>query len=367
MSALRIVTVALGARSYRVVIGPGALEAGLDELKALCPRGRALIAADAAALSHHRARLEAALAEAGLEPVVFEIEGGEGAKSWARLEALVEDLLEANMERGESLIAFGGGTVGDLAGFAAAIMKRGARLVQMPTTLLSQVDSSVGGKTGINTRRGKNLAGAFHQPSLVIADTSFLASLPRREIAAGYAEIVKAGLIADPALFARLEQAGEAALEGEALTRAIADAVAFKARIVAEDETETGRRALLNLGHTFAHAFEAEAEKGALIHGEAVACGIVLALEFSVRAGYCAPEAVLRAKDVFKRAGLPVSIADLPGGPYKADALAARMADDKKNQGGAITLILARDVGEAFIAPGWTRADLTDFLKSEMI
>jgi 3-dehydroquinate synthase len=256
--SLHTVRVDLGARSYDVVIGEGALEASAAALKALCPRGRAVIAADAAALRHHRDRLLAVLESAGLEPVFIEVEGGEGAKSWARLEALVEAMLDANMERGEALIAFGGGTVGDLAGFAAAVMKRGCGFIQIPTTLLAQVVSSVGGKTGINTRRGKNLAGAFHQPALVIADTGLLASLPRREVAAGFAEVVKAGLIADRALFERLEAQGADALEGGALVRAIADAVAFKARIVAEDEFESGRRALLNLGHTFAHAFEAQ-------------------------------------------------------------------------------------------------------------
>ncbi|TRO92653.1 3-dehydroquinate synthase [Glycocaulis profundi] len=363
--SLQTVRVDLGARSYDVVIGDGSLEASAEALKALCPRGRAIVAADAAALGHHRERLLAVLDAAGLEPVLIEIEGGEGAKSWARLEALVEAMLDANMERGEALIAFGGGTVGDLAGFAAAVMKRGCGFIQIPTTLLAQVDSSVGGKTGINTRRGKNLAGAFHQPALVIADTGLLASLPRREVAAGFAEVVKAGLIADRALFERLEAQGADALEGGALVRAIADAVAFKARIVAEDEFESGRRALLNLGHTFAHAFEAEARKGTLIHGEAVACGIVLALKYSARLGHCAADVADRAAAAFRAIGLPAAVSDLPGGPYDAEALASRMGDDKKNEGGAITLILARGVGEAFIARGADRADLIEFLKGE--
>ena len=366
MTGLKTVRVELGERGYDVVIGPGALDASAGAIKTFCPRGRAVIAADVAALSHHRDRLETLLARAGLEPVIFEIEGGERAKSWAELENLVESMLAANMERGEALIAFGGGTVGDLAGFAAAIMKRGCGFIQIPTTLLAQVDSSVGGKTGINTRRGKNLAGAFHQPGLVVADTRLLDTLPRREIAAGFAEIVKAGLIADTALFERLEAAGADALAGAALTAAIADAVAFKARIVAEDERESGRRALLNLGHTFAHAFEAEAEKGALIHGEAVACGIVLALRYSARLGVCGPEAAERAASVFRAVGLPARIGELPGGPYKAAALLDRMADDKKNTGGTITLILARGVGEAYIAPDADRADLSEFLREEL-
>lgn len=362
---LETVTVDLGARSYDVLIGGGALEAGADALARLCPRGRALIAADAAALNLHRARLESVLKGAGLEPVIHAIEGGEGAKSWAGLQSLVDWMLDQGMERGEALIAFGGGTVGDLAGFAAAVMKRGCNFVQIPTTLLAQVDSSVGGKTGINTRQGKNLAGAFHQPSLVIADTGLLATLPKREIRAGYAEIVKAGLIADRPLFDRLEALGPGALDGDALTQAIAAAVAFKARIVAGDEHERGARALLNLGHTFAHAFEAEAAKGALIHGEAVAAGLTLALRYSVRLGVCPQSDAERAEAHIAAAGLPARMADLPGGPFDAARLVARMGSDKKNTGGAITLVLARGVGEAYIFPGADRDDLERFLREE--
>ncbi|MFW5662064.1 MAG: 3-dehydroquinate synthase, partial [Oceanicaulis sp.] len=342
-------------------------EAGARRLAGLCPRGRALVAADAAAFARHGARLRAALADAGVEPMIFEIEGGERAKSWAGLEALVDRLLDANMERGESLIAFGGGTIGDLAGFASAITKRGTGFVQIPTTLLAQVDSSVGGKTGINTRAGKNLAGAFHQPGLVIADTGLLATLPDREMRAGYAEIVKAGLIADAALFERLEAQGSGALAGEALVRNIADAVAFKARIVAEDEREGGVRALLNLGHTFAHAFEAEAKPGALIHGEAVAAGLALAFAYSERLGACAPGAAARVRDHLRAAGLPAGAAELAGGPYDARRLVRRMGSDKKNAGGAITLILAKALGEAYIAPGADAADLEVFLSEDLV
>lgn len=365
MSCLTV-TVALGARSYDVLIGQGALEAGAGRLAALCPRRRALIVADGTALGLHRARLESALRNAGLDALIHAVEGGEGAKSWAGLQSLVDWMLDQGMERGEALIAFGGGTVGDLAGFAAAVMKRGCAFVQIPTTLLAQVDSSVGGKTGINTRQGKNLAGAFHQPSLVIADTGFLATLPAREMRAGYAEIVKAGMIADRPLFERLEALGAKALEGEALTQAIAGAVAFKARIVAGDEHERGARALLNLGHTFGHAFEAEAAKGALIHGEAVAAGLVLAMRYSVRLGVCPPEDAKRAEAHIAATGLPARIAHLPGGPYDAARLVARMGSDKKNTGGAITLVLARALGGAYIRPGADPADLECFLNEEM-
>lgn len=360
------VTVALGARSYDVLIGDGALDAGAARLAALCPRGRALIAADSTALALHRARLEGVLEGSGLNPVIHAVEGGEGAKTWAGLQSLVDWMLDHGMERGEALIAFGGGTVGDLAGFAASVMKRGCAFVQIPTTLLAQVDSSVGGKTGINTRQGKNLAGAFHQPSLVMADTGFLATLPSREMRAGYAEIVKAGMIADRPLFERLEALGPDALHGAALTQAIAGAVAFKARIVAGDEHERGTRALLNLGHTFAHAFEAEAAMGALIHGEAVAAGLVLAMRYSVRLGACPRADADRAEAHIAATGLPARIADLPGGPYDAARLVARMGSDKKNADGAITLVLARALGDAYIFPGADRDDLERFLHEEI-
>lgn len=366
MSELITVPVALGQRSYDVVIGDGALEAGAARLTAFCPRGRALIAADAAAMAAHGARLKAALDKAGLEPVIFEIEGGEKAKTWRGLEQLVDQVLAAGIERSECLIAFGGGTVGDLAGFAAAIANRGVGFVQIPTTLLSQVDSSVGGKTGINTPSGKNLAGAFHQPRLVIADTRLLASLPAREIRAGYAEIVKAGLIADAGLFDRLEALGGEALSGEALTRSIAEAVAFKARIVAEDERESGVRALLNLGHTFAHAFEAEARPGALIHGEAVAAGLGQAFAYSARLGVCPQSHAARVSAHLRAVGLPASGSELAGGPFDAGAIVARMRSDKKNSGGAITLVLARAIGEAYIAPGADADTLTAYVKEDL-
>ena len=366
MNAMRTVEVDLGERRYPVHVGPGALEYGADALSALCPNGRAIIVADKAALDHHRTRLDAMLTRTRLAPAIIELEGGETAKSWAGLQALTDQLLALNIERRECVIAFGGGTIGDLAGFAAAITKRGVGFVQIPTTLLAQVDSSVGGKTGINTAAGKNLAGAFHQPHLVLADTDLLASLPERELRAGYAEIIKAGLIADEMLFERLETAGAAGLRGEALAAAIADAVAFKARIVAEDEREAGRRALLNLGHTFGHAIEAEAKPGALVHGEAVAVGLVLAFDYSVRMGVCPPEDAKRTSALVEAAGLPVRFSDLPGGPYEASALVTRMGSDKKNTGGAITLILARGIGKAYIAPGADVEDLTAFLSEEV-
>jgi len=366
VSELFRIPVDAASRSYEVLAGAGALEAAVPQLERLCPKGRAIIAADSAALRAHQGRLDAALARAGLTADIIALEGGESVKTWDGVRSLVDALLDREMARSESLIAFGGGTVGDLAGFAAAILKRGCGFIQMPTTLLAQVDSSVGGKTGINTGHGKNLVGSFHQPDLVIADSAFLESLPRRELAAGYAEIVKAGLIEGGALFDRMEAVSGDPLALEGLVPFIADAVRFKARIVAQDEREAGPRALLNLGHTFAHAFEAEARKGALIHGEAVACGIVMALRFSAQIGLCEPDAAQRAASVFRRAGLPVSASDLPGGPYTASALTARMGQDKKNAGAGITLILARGIGEVFISTGHAPAQIEAFLTGEV-
>lgn len=366
MSILRTIEVDAASRAYDVVIGPNALGQSADRLAKHAPRGRLVVVADTQALAHHRAYLERACQGARLRLNLIEIEGGERAKSWTGVQDLCDRLLDLNLERSEAVVAFGGGTVGDLTGFAAAILKRGAGFIQIPTTLLAQVDSSVGGKTGINTRQGKNLIGAFHQPSLVICDLTLLDTLPEREVLAGYAEIVKAGLIADKPLFEKLERLGIEAVSGNGLADAVADAVAFKAKIVAQDEREGGVRALLNLGHTFGHAFEAEAPKGQLIHGEAVACGIAMAFRYSVRLGLCSADDAARVDAHLKAVGLPARAQDLPGGPYQAERLLARMADDKKNAGGAITLILARGLGEAYIDTSADRTTLSAFLTDEV-
>ena len=366
MSAMEVLSVNLGERSYDVVVGEEALTRSGERLADLTPRGKAFIAADKAAMEHHGARLLATLEAAGITRVIFQLEGGEAIKSWTHLAALVDWMIEQGMERGDNLIAFGGGTVGDLAGFAVATMKRGCGFIQIPTTLLAQVDSSVGGKTGINTKAGKNLAGAFYQPRLVIADTSLLATLPRRERLAGYAEIVKAGLIADLALFERLEALGADTLSGEPLVKAIAASIAFKARIVEADEREGGVRGLLNLGHTFGHAFEAEAKPGELIHGEAVAVGMVQAFAFSERLGVCVEGAAQRVEAHLQSVGLPFKPDQLAGGPYQGERLLARMAKDKKNSGGSITLILAHGLGKAYIAPGADRDALRTFLIEDL-
>ncbi|HWF76931.1 MAG TPA: 3-dehydroquinate synthase, partial [Caulobacteraceae bacterium] len=289
-------------------------------------------------------------------------------KSFEGLADVSDRLLALELDRGDVITAFGGGVVGDLAGFAAAILKRGVDFVQIPTTLLAQVDSSVGGKTAIDTPRGKNLIGAFHQPRLVLADLDVLASLPRRELVCGYAEVIKYGLLGDVAFFEWLEanSAEVLALDEAAISYAIRRSVEMKAEIVAEDEREAGRRALLNLGHTFAHALEAETGFGeALKHGEAVGIGCALAFRFSARLGLCPGQDAERAARAIAAAGLPTRLSDLAGGPFGADALVAHMAQDKKAEGGALTFILARRIGEAFVAKGVDAAVTRDFLMAE--
>lgn len=366
MSSILTVPVGIGARSYDVLVGDGALEVAAPRLPGLFPRRRAILVTDSHVAPLHLERVTALLAKAGIvcDPIVME--PGEAAKSFAGLQELVDALLARNIERSEAIIALGGGVIGDLTGFAAAITKRGVDFVQIPTTLLAQVDSSVGGKTGINTRQGKNFAGAFHQPRLVIADTALLATLPERERRAGYAEIVKAALIGDAAMFERLDAAGAGVLQGAPLARAIADAVAFKARIVADDELEHGSRALLNLGHTFAHAFEAEAPRDAIRHGEAVAAGIGLAFRYSVARGECPADDADRVEAHLRTAGLPWSAATLAHKDWDAARLFARMRDDKKNQAGEITLILARGIGKAWIDPRIDATHLVAFLETSL-
>ena len=366
MSAVLTVPVGLGARSYDVLVGAGALDAAAQRLPALFPRRRAILVTDSHVAPLHLERVSALLARTGIacEPIVMA--PGERSKSFAGLEQLVDALLERNIERSEAIIALGGGVIGDLTGFAAAVTKRGVGFIQIPTTLLAQVDSSVGGKTGINTRQGKNFAGAFHQPRLVIADTGLLTTLPERERRAGYAEIIKAALIGDAAMFERLDAAGAGVLQGAPLAQAIADAVAFKARVVAEDELEHGNRALLNLGHTFAHAFEAEAPKDAIRHGEAVAAGIALAFRYSVARGECPASDAARVEAHLRAVDLPWNGATLAHKDWDAARLVNRMRDDKKNQAGEITLILARGIGKAWIDRRIDATHLVAFLETSL-
>jgi 3-dehydroquinate synthase len=355
------VEVGLGDRSYPVLIAPGLLRRAGDHLAPFA-RGRLVVVADENVAQH----LNMLTASAGVpvEPVL--VPGGEGAKSWASLERLCDRLLDLGVERGDHVVALGGGVIGDLVGFAAAILKRGCGFIQIPTTLLAQVDSSVGGKTGINARAGKNLIGAFHQPRLVLIDPDVLATLPPRELRAGYAEVVKYGLIDNPDFFAWCEAHGPALLAGgqAAQVHAIAHSVAAKARIVAADERETtGVRALLNLGHTFGHALEAEAGfDGSLLHGEAVAAGMALAFRYSVRRGLCPAEDAERVSAHLASVGLPTG---LQGVAATGARLADHMRHDKKASGGALPFLLARGIGRTFLDRSVELADVAPFLDEE--
>jgi 3-dehydroquinate synthase len=366
-NAVTLVHVATG-RPYDVLISAGLIARAGELIRPLAKRGKVAVVVDETVQELHGAMLCTALAGAGIDVHPVVIAPGEAAKSFAGLEALCDALLALELERGDLIVAFGGGVVGDLAGFAAAIFKRGIDFVQIPTTLLAQVDSSVGGKTAIDTPRGKNLIGAFHQPRLVLADLGVLASLPRRELNCGYAEVIKYGLLGDPVFFEWLEANASAvlALEPSALAHAVRRSVEMKAEIVAEDEREAGRRGLLNLGHTFAHALEAQTGFGeALKHGEAVAIGCALAFRFSARLGQCSGQDAERAGRAIAAAGLPTRLDQLPGHPFSAAALIAHMAQDKKAEGGALTFILARAIGEAFVAKGVDPPALAGFLASE--
>jgi 3-dehydroquinate synthase len=316
----------------------------------------------------HGARLRASLEGAGLTVRQIVIAPGEEAKSFAGLEHVCSALLDLGLERSDLVIAFGGGVVGDLTGFAAAILKRGMDFIQIPTTLLAQVDSSVGGKTAIDAPQGKNLIGAFHQPRAVLADLEVLATLPARERICGYAEVIKYGLLGDADFFAWLEAHGAAVLacEPQALAQAIARSVEMKAAIVAEDERETGARALLNLGHTFGHAVEALTGFGeAIKHGEAVGLGCAMAFRFSQELDLCRGQDADRAVRALAAAGLPTHLGEARGGPFGADALISAMRQDKKAEGGALTLILARAIGQAFVAKAVDPAALRAFLIQE--
>ena len=365
---IETVHVAVAGRAYDVLIGRGLVDRAAGHIGPLLKRPRVAIVMDETVSVVASPALIDALDEAGITAHGIVIPPGEGAKSFAGLEMLCDRLLELRLERGDLIVAFGGGVVGDLAGFAAAILKRGIDFVQIPTTLLAQVDSSVGGKTAIDTPRGKNLIGAFHQPRLVLADLAMLDSLPQRELICGYAEVLKYGLLGDLAFFQWLETNGPAVLERRdaALAYAIRHSVEMKAEIVAEDERETGRRALLNLGHTFAHALEAETGFGAALkHGEAVGIGCALAFRFSAALGHCSGQDAARAERAIAAAGLPTTLADLEGHPFSVDALVDHMAQDKKAEGGALTFILARGLGQAFAAKGVERQAVRRFLADE--
>ena len=362
------VHVDLAGREYDVVIGPGLIDQAGSYIAPLLKRGRTAIVADATVAQLHAGRLVASLAAAGVEAHLITIPPGEASKSFEGLADLSDRLLALELDRGDLIVALGGGVVGDLAGFAASIYKRGIDFIQIPTTLLAQVDSSVGGKTAIDTPRGKNLIGAFHQPKLVLADLDVLATLPDREMACGMAEVIKYGLLGDADFFAWLERhaADAMAREPAALAEAVRRCVAMKAEIVIEDEREAGRRALLNLGHTFGHALEAENGYGeALKHGEAVAAGCALAYRYAVSQGLCPPADAARAEALLARVGLPTRLAQVAGHPFGAAALVGHMAQDKKAEGGAITLVLPTAVGASHVARAVDPGPLTGFLRAE--
>ncbi|KKW91117.1 3-dehydroquinate synthase [Sphingobium chungbukense] len=365
---MAVVRVALDTRSYDIVIEQGALTRAGTYLAGYARKGRLVVVTDAHVAKAQLPRLEASLraANVAVEPVI--LPPGEQTKSWRHLEELLDALLALEIERGDHVVALGGGVIGDLVGFAASILKRGCHFIQVPTTLLAQVDSSVGGKTAINARAGKNLIGSFYQPALVLIDPSTLDTLPVRETRAGYAEVVKYGLIDDPDFFAWCEEEGHKLLAGDAGAReyAIERSVAAKAKIVGEDERETsGRRALLNLGHTFGHALEADTGfSDTLLHGEGVAAGMALAFRYSARLGLCTGEDADRVTAHLKAMGLPH---DLASAHVTADGatLVAHMLHDKKMAAGTLPFLLARGIGRTFLSKDVVLDDVAAFLDED--
>lgn len=346
------ISLALGERAYDIHVGAGLL-ARAGGLLAPMARNTVAVVTDETVAGLHLETLVGSLRAHGIEAKSIVLRPGEQSKSFGCLETLCRDLLQNGVERNGLIIAFGGGVIGDVAGFAAGIVKRGVDFVQIPTTLLAQVDSSVGGKTGIDTPEGKNLVGLFHQPKMVIADTALLSTLPERELRAGYAEVVKYGALGDAGFFAWLEENGAKALAGDAASRShiVAHSCRMKAAIVGRDEREAGERALLNLGHTFGHALEAASGyAGALLHGEAVAAGMALAFRLSERLGYCSADETRRLIRHLAHAGLPAGIGDIPGPRAAPDRLLEIMRHDKKVQAGRLKFVLVRGIGNAFVA-----------------
>jgi len=344
--------VKLAERSYDIRIGNGLLAAVGDEIAPLLKRPRVAVVTDENLARLHLDDLKQALLAAGIEVDVLILPAGESTKGWAQFSRTVEWLLEQKVERSDLVIAFGGGVIGDLVGFAAAVLRRGVRFVQIPTSLLAQVDSSVGGKTGINSVQGKNLIGAFHQPSLVLADVGVLGTLTKRDFLAGYGEVVKYGLLGDLEFFEWLEKNAPAMASGDTDLRieAVRRSCQAKADIVARDETEQGERALLNLGHTFCHALEAATGYcDRLLHGEGVAIGCALAFEVSARLGLCSQEDPSRVRAHLRKMGTKVDLADITGDLPDADALIGLMGQDKKVVDGAINYIMVRGIGQAFV------------------
>lgn len=363
------VRVALQDRSYDIHVGAGLVARAGGYISALKPGARVAVVSDETVFACHGQALAASLSAADIAFSNIILAPGEASKNWQTLEKVVESLIGARIERRDVVVAFGGGVVGDLAGCAAALVRRGVDIVQIPTSLLAQVDSSVGGKTGINSPMGKNLIGAFHQPCLVLVDTSVLDSLSPRHMRAGYAEIVKYGLLGDAPFFDWLESHWQAVFNGgPERMKAIATSCQAKAAIVARDETETGERALLNLGHTFGHALEAlTGYSSRLLHGEGVAIGMALAFRFSAQLGYIEATKAQRVVTHLRAVGLPTLLSDLEGEVGSVDAIMGAMAQDKKVSRGKLTFILVRDIGAAFIARDIAQDSVRSFLASELL
>jgi 3-dehydroquinate synthase len=364
----RLVHVPLGERAYDILIGPGMIGRAGGEITARLKGRRAAIVTDEHVAPLYLEALMDSLQTDGIEAVSLTLPAGEKTKSLDHLSTVCDMVLSARIERNDAVIALGGGVIGDLAGFAAGIVRRGVRFVQIPTSLLAQVDSSVGGKTGINTRHGKNLLGVFHQPDLVLADTAALDTLSEREFRAGYAEVAKYGLIDKPDFFAWLEKNWTEVFKGGAeRIEAIAVSCQAKSDVVVEDERETGRRALLNLGHTFGHSLEAATQYDSrrLVHGEGVSIGMVLAYQFSARMNLASPDDAKRVEAHLTSVGLPTKISDIPGDLPPTEKLLEAIAQDKKVKSGKLTFILTRGIGEAFVADDVPSSEVMSFLEEK--
>ncbi|OWV99732.1 3-dehydroquinate synthase [Rhizobium sp. R72] len=364
----RKVHVPLGERAYDILIGPGLIARAGAEIASRLKGRKAAVITDAHVAPLYLDALVQSLEQAGIASATLVLPAGEKTKSFEHLITVCDKVLEARIERNDCVIALGGGVIGDLSGFAAGIVRRGMRFVQVPTSLLSQVDSSVGGKTGINSRHGKNLLGVFHQPDLVLADTDVLNSLSAREFRAGYAEVAKYGLIDKPDFFAWLEANWQAVFAGGAARiEAIATSCQAKSDVVVADERETGQRALLNLGHTFGHALEAATayDSSRLVHGEGVSIGMVLAHEFSARMNLASPDDARRVESHLKAVGLPTRMSEIPGALPPAEVLMDAIAQDKKVKGGKLTFILTRGIGQSFVANDVPASEVLSFLKEK--
>lgn len=363
---MKTLKVDLGERHYDILIGADLIARAAEWITTVLPQPRVIVITDTHVATHHLPALLASLDAANIRHQHIIVPAGETSKSFASLEGLLEQLLTLNPERKTTLIALGGGVIGDLVGFAASILLRGVPFIQIPTTLLAQVDSSVGGKTGINSAHGKNLIGSFYQPKLVLADTQALTTLPDREMRSGYAEVVKYGLINDPEFFSWLEQNGAKALakDEKSLTHIIHTSCAHKANIVSQDERESGVRALLNLGHTFGHALEAETGfSDILLHGEAVAMGMVMAFQLSAQLGLCPDIDLQRVVSHLRMAGLPTRASDRAV-KWNIEAIYRHFAQDKKVENGKLTFILTKGIGKSFISQAVDKADLVKMLEA---